>query len=204
MFNNNIKKKVNTMKKNYIFLKLILICLTANDINCSDILESLKEILKAEQQFLESITEELAQVNSTSNEKIAHIKSVDISEDENNLNIVIAIPQELNNEEALNNLSIEAGKKNLEGKLENKDNSLYFSIYNNLLFSISKTITKKSSEEKSNKSSVSSSSNTITLSSKVETNDAKAELVDGKLIITLVKIKPAANPNGLKKINIKR
>ena len=192
------------MKTNTIFLKLSLICLTANNIYSCDILESLKEILKAEQQFLENITQELAQVNTTSQDKLAQIKAVDITEDENNLKIVIAIPQELNNEEALNNLSIEAGKKNLEGKLENKDNSLYFSIYNNLLFSISKTITKKSTEEKSSKSSVSSSSNTLTLPSRVETNDAKAELVDGKLTINLVKIKPAENPNGLKKINIKR
>jgi HSP20 family molecular chaperone IbpA len=192
------------MKKNSIFFKLILICLTANNIYCGDILSSLKEILKEQQQFLESITEELAQVNTTSQDKTAQIKSVDITEDDNNLNIVIAIPQELNNEETLNNLSIEAGKKNLEGKLENKDNSLYFSIYNNLLFSISKTITKKSTEEKSSKSSVSSSSNTLTLPSRVETNDAKAELVDGKLTITLVKIKPTTNPNGLKKITVKR
>ena len=192
------------MKKNTIFLKLSLICLTATNIHSSDIVESLKEILKAEQQFLESITQELAQVNTTNQDKSAQIKSVDITEDENNLNIVIAIPQELNNEEALNNLSIEAGKKNLEGKIENKDNSLYFSIYNNLLFSVSKTITKKSAEEKSSKSSVSSSSNTVTLPSRVETNDAKAELVDGKLTITLSKIKPAENPNGLKKITVKR
>jgi HSP20 family molecular chaperone IbpA len=192
------------MKKNSIFFKLILICLTANNIYSGDILSSLKEILKEQQQFLESITEELAQVNTTSQDKAAQIKSVDITEDDNNLNIVIAIPQELNNEETLNNLSIEAGKKNLEGKLENKDNSLYFSIYNNLLFSISKTITKKSTEEKSSKSSVSSSSNTLTLPSRVETNDAKAELVDGKLTITLVKMKPTTNPNGLKKITVKR
>ena len=192
------------MKKNSIFLKLSLICLTANNIYSCDVLESLKEILKAEQQFLENITQELAQVNTTSQDKLAQIKAVDITEDENNLKIVIAIPQELNNEEALNNLSIEAGKKNLEGKLENKDNSLYFSIYNNLLFSINKTITKKVTEEKSSKSSVSSSSNTLTLPSRVETNDAKAELVDGKLTITLVKIKPAENPNGLKKITVKR
>lgn len=192
------------MKKNTIFLKLSLICLTATKIYSCDILESLKEILKAEQQFLENITQELAQVNTTSQDKTSQIKSVDITEDDNNLNIIIAIPQELNNEEALNNLSIEAGKKNLEGKLENKDNSLYFSIYNNLLFSVSKTITKKSAEEKSSKSSVSSSSNTVTLPSRVETNDAKAELVDGKLTITLSKIKPAENPNGLKKITVKR
>jgi HSP20 family molecular chaperone IbpA len=72
------------------------------------------------------------------------------------------------------------------------------------LFSISKTITKKSTEEKASKSSVSSTSNTLTLPSRVETNEAKAELVDGKLTITLSKIKPAENPNGLKKINIKR
>lgn len=192
------------MKKNTIFFKLILICLTTSSIYSADILESLKEILKAEQQFLESITQELAQVNTTSHDKAAQIKSVDITEDDNNLNIIIAIPQELNTEEALNNLSIEAGKKNLEGKIENKDSNLYFSIYNNLLFSISKTITKKSTEEKSSKSSVSSTSNTLTLPSRVETNDAKAELVDGKLTITLSKIKPAENPNGLKKITVKR
>ena len=192
------------MKTNTIFLKLSLICLIATNIYSCDVLESLKEILKAEQQFLENITQELAQVNTTSQDKSAQIKSIDITEDENNLKIIIAIPQELNNEEALNNLSIEAGKKNLEGKIENKDNSLYFSIYNNLLFSVSKTITKKSAEEKSSKSSVSSSSNTVTLPSRVETNDAKAELVDGKLTIILGKIKPAENPNGLKKITVKR
>jgi HSP20 family molecular chaperone IbpA len=192
------------MKKNTIFFKLILICLMTSSIYSADILESLKEILKAEQQFLECITQELAQVNTTSHDKAAQIKSVDITEDDNNLNIIIAIPQELNNEETLNNLSIEAGKKNLEGKIENKDSNLYFSIYNNLLFSISKTITKKSTEEKSSKSSVSSTSNTLTLPSRVETNDARAELVDGKLTITLSKIKPAENPNGLKKITVKR
>lgn len=187
------------MKRN-IFLSLILLSVFKN--SCSnEIIESLKDFIRAEQEFLNSLTSEMEDIFEKDTRSIKSKSNfINIDNKENSIIINITIPEELNNEEALEGLDIKASNKKLEGILEHDDSSLNFSVTNGILLSVNKSL-KSASENKVSRRSISSTSNTLTLPAKVDTNEATAEVKEGILIIDLPK---ATQPQDWKKISIKR
>jgi len=187
------------MKKN-IFLSLILLSIFKN--SCSnEIIDSLKDFIKAEQEFLNSLTSEMEDLFEKDTRSVKNkSKFINIENNENSIIINITIPEELNSDEALESLDIKASNKKLEGILEHDDSSLNFSVTNGILLSVNKSV-RSASDNKASRRSMSSSSNTLTLPAKVDTNEATAEIKEGILIINLPK---AAQPQDWKKISIKR
>ena len=185
------------MKKNQIFT---LCLLTSFAYNCQadDLFKSIKGIIKAEQEFFENLSKELDDLNSEEQDK--KIEFVTVDNDEKTVTIKIALPKELNNKEALEKLDIKSSKKKLEGNLEHQESSIYFAVTNNRVLTVSKVIKKTNDNEKNKHSSLSSSSQTVTLPSIVNTLDAVAEIKDGILSIVLPK---SVQPQDWKQVPIK-